>query len=100
MPLPIPVHISLFRNEKERSSRPSPVRKTLIRNNLVLQSIELPIVMNLNPRSIYNKGEDFRLLLDQYSVDCVTMSESWERENLSLSHFLDLDNYMVLTNVK
>ena len=56
--------------------------------------------MNLNPRSIYNKKEALCLLLDQYSVDCLTISESWERENLSLSQFLDLENYRVFTNVK
>ena len=56
--------------------------------------------MNLNPRSIYNKSEDFRLILEQYSVDCVTMSESWERDNLSLSDLLDLDKYQVISNVK
>ena len=63
--------------------------------------MELPTVMNLNPRSIYNKSEDFRVLLEQYSVDCVTMSESWERDNLSLSQLLaDLENYQIITNVK
>ena len=63
--------------------------------------MELPTVMNLNPRSIYNKSEDLRLILDQYFVDCVTMSESWEREDLSLiSELLDLEYYKVISNVK
>ena len=30
----------------------------------------------------------------------MTISESWERENLSLSQVLDLENYKVFTNVK
>ena len=89
-----------IRNQKVNNRRAAPVRITLKRTNLVLQSLELPTVINLNPRSIYNKSEDLRLLLEQYSVDCLTISESWERENQSLSQFLDLADYRVFTNVK
>ena len=56
--------------------------------------------MNLNPRSIYNKTEEFSLLLEQYNVDVCTISESWERDNLSLSQLLKLDDYQILSNVK
>ena len=56
--------------------------------------------MNINPRSIYNKSEEFSLLLDQYSADIVCMSESWERENLTLDQLLKLDNYEIISNVK
>ena len=55
--------------------------------------------MNINPRSIYNKTDDFKLLLDQYDADVICMSESWERENLSLEELLNLENYKVITNV-
>ena len=100
-PVHIPVYISDFINISEKDIRLPPARKTLRRNNLFLQSMELPTVMNLNPRSIYNKSEDLRLILDQYFVDCVTMSESWEREDLSLiSELLDLEYYKVISNVK
>ena len=77
-----------------------PVRKTIKRNNLVLQSVNLPVIMNINPRSIYNKSDEFSLLLEQYSADIICMSESWERENLSLDQLLQLDNYEVISNVK
>ena len=62
----IPIHIARFRKNPVKAARPPPVRKTLRQNNLVLQSIELPTFMNLNPRSIYNKTEDFRVILEQY----------------------------------
>ena len=77
-----------------------PVRKTIKRNNVILQSMELPVIMNINPRSIYNKTEEFSVLLDQYSADLITISESWERDNLPLSELLQLENYRVITNVK
>ena len=63
--------------------------------------MNLPVVVNLNPRSIYNKTEDFKLLLDQYDADIVSISESWERENLTLKDLLQLgDDYEVISNVK
>ena len=76
------------------------MRITIKRNNLILQSVNLPVIMNINPRSIYNKAEEFSLLLEQYSADIITVSESWERDNLSLEQLLQLDNYEIISNVK
>ena len=56
--------------------------------------------MNINPRSIYNKSDEFSLLLEQYSADIICMSESWERDNMSLEQLLQLDNYEIISNVK
>ena len=99
-PMYIPVHISSFRSVSQPVRRPPAVRKTVRRNNIFLQAVGLPTVMNLNPRSIYNKSEEFQILLDQYDVDCVCMSESWERDSLSLGQLLKLDNYQIISNVK
>ena len=88
---PIPVHISANRSSRsEPADRGKPVRVTVRRNNLMLQAINLPVVMNINPRSIYNKSEEFSLLLEQYDADVICMSESFERENLPLEQLLDL----------
>ena len=97
----IPVHISEFRNEEpSRNIRRIPTRKTIKRSNILLQSMELPVVMNLNPRSIYNKTEDLYVLLEQYQAEVICISESWEREDLPLKQLLDLENFEILTNVK
>ena len=97
----IPVHISEHRNQfPNMEPRRKPVLQTIRRNNAILQSMELPVIMNLNPRSIYNKTEEFLELLEQYSPQVITISESWERENLSLQDLLQLDNYKIITNVK
>ena len=97
----IPVHISEFRNEQpSKGITRVPVRKTIKRNNVILQSMELPVVMNLNPRSIYNKTEDFYVLLEQYQAEVICISESWEREDLPLKELLELEDFEVLTNVK
>ena len=97
----IPVHIT----EKRQKTtvileKRIPVRKTIKRNNIVLQGLELPTVINLNPRSIYNKADEFKILLEQYQGDLICISESWERENLSLSDLLQLENYRIISNVK
>ena len=81
----IPVHISEHRKRMDNNYEARiPIRKTLKRNNTVLQAIDLPIVMNINPRSIYYKADEFKILLEQYEADVVTISESWERDNFSL----------------
>ena len=67
---------------------------------MVLQSLELPVVMNINPRSIYNKTEEFQILIEQYQADLIFISESWERANLPLEEILKLDNFQIISNVK
>ena len=48
--------------------------RTVKRSNKQLEALLLPTVINLNPRSVY-------------------MSESWEREQLTLDQVIKLDNY-------
>ena len=76
----IPVLVSENRSEQNVQEPRVPVRRTIRRNNLILQSMVLPTVMNINPRSIYNKYDEFPLLLDQYSADLICMSESWSKD--------------------
>ena len=37
--------------------------------------------------------------MDEENIDLVCMSESWERENLTLDKIIKIDNYTVLSNV-
>ena len=97
----IPVHISTTRPVRSQSAdRGKPVLKTVRRNNILLQSISLPVIMNINPCSIYNKSEEFSLLLEQYEAEVICISESFERENLPLKDLLKLDDYEVISMVK
>ena len=73
--------------------------KTVKRSNKSLEALELPSVMNLNPRSIYNKIDEFHTLVSELEVDLVCMSESWEREGLTLDQIITLENYQVISNV-
>ena len=38
-------------------------------------------------------------MIDHYEVDLCLMSESWERDNLTLQDIINLENYDILTNV-
>ena len=73
--------------------------KTIKRSNKTLQALDLPVVINLNPRSVYNKVNEFHSLVSELSVDLIFMSESWERESLTLDQIIDLENYQVISNV-
>ena len=64
-----------------------------------MEALELPTVLNLNPRSVYNKVDEFHTLVEELQVDCLFMSESWERENLTLDKIINLENYQVISNV-
>ena len=64
------------------------------------QALKLPKLCNLNPRSIYNKIDDFTALVEQEELDLVFISESWERQNISLKEVLNLpSNFEVISNV-
>ena len=54
--------------------------------------------MNVNPRSICNKKEEFQAFVEEELVDCVFMSESWERPDMPLDQILDLPNHVVISN--
>ena len=50
------------------------------RSNKLLTAVQLPVVVNLNPRSIYNKAAEFKTMMEQLEVGVCTMSESWDRD--------------------
>ena len=91
--------IKEFRKNRNR-------RKELFKNLVVIkpsnkvgQALSLPKVLNLNPRSIYNKLEEFKTFVKEEEVDLTCMSESWEREELTLDKVIKIDDYEVISNV-
>ena len=69
------------------------------RSNKIGQALNLPKVLNLNPRSIYNKKEEFMTFVKEHDVSLICMSESWERESLGLDKLINLDNYEIISSV-
>ena len=72
---------------------------TIVRSNNVIQALDLPVVVNLNPRSVYNKIDEFHTLVQEEDVDIIFMSESWERESKTLKEIINLEDHIVISNV-
>ena len=69
------------------------------RSNKPIQALNLPVVANINPRSVYNKVDEFHTFVEQENIDLVFMSESWEREEKSLQEIIHLENHEIVSNV-
>ena len=65
----------------------------------MFQALNLPIICNMNPRSVYNKQSEFHTFIKEESVDLLLMSESWERKNLTLDQIIHLEDHTVISNV-
>ena len=64
----------------------------------MIETLNLPIVIIVNPRSIYNKCEEFHKFVKEETVDCIFMSESWERPEKPLKEIINLPNHTVISN--
>ena len=58
------------------------------RSNKPIQALNLPVIANINPRSIYNKVNEFHTFVEQEKINVIFMSESWERENKQLDEII------------
>ena len=96
----IPVIISSVRQPKLNQTRGPPSNKVIKYNSKkVLTASKLPVVVNLNPRSVYNKKEEFKTMMEQLDVDICFMSESWDREEAGLEKVIRMDDHQVIKNV-
>ena len=76
-----------------------PVRKT-IKSDFLYQEVKiLPSIMNINPRSIYNKVNEFLTLVDQYQTNLIFLSETWDRVEKPLDTIIELDEHKVYTAI-
>ena len=57
----IPVIVNTRKNPVKKAPNKSNL-KNIKRSNQLLQALDLPTVMNVNPRSIYNKVKEFHNL--------------------------------------
>ena len=94
----IPVITNCFERKTCFVTR-KPCRVTIKRSNRILEATNLPSMLILNPRSIYNKENEFWIMMEQLETDICYMSESWDRENLPLELLLKHDGYKIIKNV-
>ena len=96
----IPVWITNREEFKQFSARvPTRNNITIKRSNKLLTAVQLPVVVNLNPRSVYNKAEEFKTMMEQLEVGVCFMSESWDRDSLGLEEIVKMDGYRIIKNV-
>ena len=69
------------------------------RSNKPIQTLNLPVFLNVNPRSVYNKVNQFHTFVDQEELDVAFMSESWEREDQTLHELIKLEEDEIISNV-
>ena len=86
-------------NCKEKSIKTKRNIITIKRSNKLVQALNLPTIVNINPRSIYNKSDEFSTFVKEEDADVIFISESFERENLPLQQVINLEDYTVISNV-
>ena len=69
-------------------------------NKLVDDALHLPLVINLNPRSVYNKVEEFKTMIEQMECGLCFISESWDRADKSLEDIIQMENFAFIKNTK
>ena len=84
-------------HELNACSEPTLLQRTKL--NRFEKAAILPKICNLNPRSLYNKTDEFHTLVEQEELDVIFISESWERENKSLKDIINLEDHEVFSNV-
>ena len=78
--------------------RPPQCLKRIHRSNKLLEAVQLPVVLNLNPRSLYNKAEEFKLLIEQTNCKLCFISESWDRVDEGLEEIIEMENFRLIKN--
>ena len=91
---------------KEKIIRFRNMRKKVNHKNLtivkrsrnVFQAVNLPKVLNLNPRSAMNKTEQISRFIEEENIDVAFISESHDREDKRLEDHIKLDKHTVISN--
>ena len=88
--------IHQFRNE--RKSHKNRELIVIKRPQNVFEALNLPKVLNLNPRSAMNKIEEIKTFIEEEDIDVAIISESHDRENKKLEDHMNLPTHQVISN--
>ena len=102
----IPVHISERPNcvsETIKSFSNKNNLKRVKRSKKLLEASRLPVVITLNPRSLYKKKNEFVTLIEQVEAGICCISETWDRSHKEkgelISDLIDIDGYKWVKNI-
>ena len=79
-------------NDSNNVNKPTKISKKL------KFAYNLPIVANINPRSLYGKENELKTFIEEHAIDCTFLSETWERLNFPLENLLEMEGYQVISN--
>ena len=68
--------------------------------NKLVAALQLPVILNMNPRSLYNKPRNFKEYVSENNVDVVCISESWECEDETIEKVLNDQSYQIHFSAK
>ena len=88
-----------FREQRKRKKDIFTNLKVIKRSNEVVQALVLPKVLNVNPRSIYKKKNEFEIFVKEEAIDLICMSESWEKKEKTLEKVIKIEDFCVISNV-
>ena len=91
--------ISNFRNHRKKKHIQIRNLITIKRSNKVVEALNLPKIININPRSAMNKLDELETFIKEESIDCAFISESHDRENKNLEENIKLEDYEVISNI-
>ena len=72
--------------------------KIIKRSEKLVQAASLPRILNMNPRSIYSKINEFKTFVIEREIDLVCMSETWERDEETLEKIVNMEDFTVISS--
>ena len=88
----------MARKRIQRKQQVPRTLKTIQRSEKLVQAASLPRILNMNPRSIYNKIKEFKTFVTEREIDLVCMSETWERDVETLDKIIDIEDFTVISS--
>ena len=92
-------NIKFYREKRKKKQSRFQNLITVKRSDKICHALSLPKVLNLNPRSLYNKIEQFVTFVKEEEVTLTCISESWERKDKCLKDIIKLENHEIISNV-
>ena len=100
--IPVLVTQRLHSSEKLRGCVKNNL-KCIKRSKKLLEASRLPVIVTLNPRSLYKKKNEFQTLMEQTEAGICCVSETWDRSHVEkgelISDLITIDGYQWIKNV-
>ena len=86
-----------YETDEEADPVTIPIHMNHISSKRMSTATSLPLICVANARSLYNKSTNFKHILHELGVEIALISETWERQELSLNELLNLQQYKVIS---